>query len=174
VPLTDTPIAAVHDLPVETRAEVARLLQAALSDVLDAASQVKEAHWNVRGPGFLPLHELFDAVHLALAGHADLLAERIGNLGGVPVGSSRRVAAATALPEYPAGLAGGDDHVDWVVERLARLAADVRRAVDAAEHAGDTGSADLFTEVSRDLDQQRWLVASHRSPAVVAPGEVAR
>ena len=51
--------------------------------------------------------------------------------------------------------------MDWVVERLAHLAADVRHAVDAAERAGDTGSADLFTEVSRVLDLQLYFVESH-------------
>src|SRR5687768_13793886 len=81
-----------NDLPESTRSEVAKLLNARLADCVDLQTMCKQAHWNVRGPQFIALHKLFDNVYDAVVEYADLLAERVVQLGGVATGTARSVA----------------------------------------------------------------------------------
>ncbi|MEJ5346980.1 MAG: ferritin-like domain-containing protein, partial [Chloroflexus sp.] len=72
------------DIPVERRRSLITMLNQQLADTFDLMSQAKQAHWNVKGPQFLELHELFDELAARLNGFVDLLAERITALGGMP------------------------------------------------------------------------------------------
>jgi starvation-inducible DNA-binding protein len=123
--------------------------------------QAKQAHWNVKGPGFIELHELFDTVAAATSGHIDTIAERITALGGVAEGTIGVVAGRSKLEPYPLDIADGRAHVDAVAAALARFGKSARRAIDASAKAGDAGTSDLFTGVSRDVDKSLWLVEAH-------------
>lgn len=150
-----------NDLPAKARSGVARLLGDLLADAVDLQTQVKQAHWTVKGPTFLQLHELFDAVAGEVESWADLLAERIAQLGGTPVGTARHAAKSSRLPEYPLAAVRGSDHVRFVSDRLAAFAAAARTAIDAADDMGDAVTADICTEVCRGADKQLWFVESH-------------
>ena len=76
------------DLPAETRQSVIKLLNQQLADTFDLQSQVKQAHWNVKGPTFIALHELFDELAEELEEHIDGTAERATALGGVAMGTA--------------------------------------------------------------------------------------
>lgn len=151
-----------NSLSENVRKSVIDVLQARLFDSIDLASQMKQAHWAVRGPNFIALHGLFDTVHGNVNGHTDLLAERITALGGRVEGTARSAAANSSLSEYPLDAVAGDDHVAAVSTALARFGASIRADIDAAADAGDQGSADLFTEISRAVDQDLWLVEAHK------------
>ena len=99
------------DLPSEIRLYVISLLNRTLSCTVDLRSQVKQAGWNVRGSDFSPLQVLFATMASELEGYADLVAERIGILGGVAMGTSRTAAMQSTLPEYPASIVDGTAHV---------------------------------------------------------------
>jgi starvation-inducible DNA-binding protein len=154
-----------NDLPQKTRARIEKLLNERLADALDLAAQAKQAHWNVKGPDFIALHELFDRVHAAVGGHVDALAERITALGGTARGTVQTVARASTLKAYPEDITAGGEHVAALADRLAEFGARVRAAIDAADKLGDAGTADLFTGVSRDIDQQLWFVEAHQQAA---------
>src|SRR5437773_3476295 len=96
-----------NDIPEATRVQVVELLSARLADAIDLQTQLKQAHWNVKGPTFIALHELFDKIQAEVAGYADDLAERAVQLGGVALGTAREVAKRSSLAEYPHGAAGG-------------------------------------------------------------------
>ena len=149
------------DLPAKTRARVIALLNARLADAIDLQMQAKQAHWNVKGPQFIALHELFDGVAAAMAGHVDEMAERITALGGVAEGTVQVVAARSKLDPYPIEISEGRAHIDALAEALARCGKAVRKAIDEAAKAGDADTSDLFTGVSRELDKQLWLVEAH-------------
>lgn len=149
------------DLSEKTRAEVVRLLNDRLSDVLDLRLQAKQAHWNVRGPDFFQLHELFDKVAETADEHADLIAERVGQLAGVAEGTVQVVSKKSALPPYPLNVSAGRDHVEALSSALATFARSAREAIDEADRLGDKGTADLFTEVSRETDKNLWFVEAH-------------
>lgn len=150
-----------NDLPADVRSRMIALLNQQLADTFDLMSQTKQAHWNVKGPRFIALHEMFDDFAEGLEGYVDQIAERVTALGGYATGTLRMAAKASSLPEYPADVIADMDHVRALAERYAALAAGTRRAIDTAAEAGDQDTADLFTEVSRSLDKWLWFLEAH-------------
>ena len=71
-------------------------------------------------------------------------------------------ASASRLPEYPVQAVDGRAHIEALTERVASVARSTRAAIDVSAAAGDAGTADLFTEVSRGLDKQLWFLEAHR------------
>ena len=149
------------NLPAKTRKAVIDMLAPLLADTLEVQSQVKQAHWNVKGPQFLPLHELFEKVAGELSEHADDLAERIVQLGGTAEGSARLTAKKTKAPTYPLSITSGKDHVEAVGTSLAHLAALARKLIEDTDDADDEVTSDLVTSVARSLDKLLWLVETH-------------
>lgn len=154
-----------HDLPRDTRDRMISLLNRQLADTFDLYSQVKQAHWNVKGPNFQQLHELFDEVALGVLPFVDEIAERATALGGAARGTARMTAATSRLEELSAEAIDGPDAVEAVAKALAGAAATTRAAIDAAGEAGDEGTADLFTGISRELDKLLWFVEAHAQTA---------
>lgn len=150
-----------NNLPETVRPQLVALLNQLLADAVDLQTQTKAAHWNVKGPNFIALHELFDEVHASVAEYVDMLAERAVQLGGVAEGTVRIVARRSDLEDYPAGIADGERHVEALSTALAAFGAGIRRAIGEADGLGDAGTADLFTEVSRGVDKWLWFVEAH-------------
>jgi starvation-inducible DNA-binding protein len=149
------------DLDAEVREQVVSLLNQQLADTFDLYSQTKQAHWNVKGPQFFQLHELFDKLAAEVLDHVDTIAERSTTLGGTALGTARMAAAKSRLPEYSAETTGGRESVEALVVRYAELAATTRVAIDRADELGDADTADLFTGVSRGLDKSLWFLEAH-------------
>lgn len=150
-----------NDLPANARASIAAALNARLAGLIDLGLALKHAHWNVKGPHFIALHELFDEIRGTLEPHADDVAERITALGGTAEGTLRQVAAGTALAPFPAEETDGMVLVAELANRVAALGKSVRAGIAEAEEAGDAGSADLLTGLSRALDKALWLLEAH-------------
>ena len=150
-----------NDLPEKTRTQVIGLLQDRLAEAVDLVTHAKQAHWNVKGPSFIALHELFDEVYKHAGDHADLIAERIMQFGGIAEGTLRAVAKRSELPDYPLDLSSGKEHVEILSRSLAYFGENVRKAINQADELGDKGTADLFTEISRSLDKDLWFVEAH-------------
>jgi starvation-inducible DNA-binding protein len=150
-----------NDLPLKTRERAVALLNARLLDAIDLGLQTKQAHWTVKGPQFIALHELFDKVAEAAEDAVDLIAERSVQLGGVPIGTARAVAGGSTLPPYPLNAVDGREHVEALSTVLSKFGAIVRKAIDEAGKIGDMDTADLFTEVSREMDKYLWMVEAH-------------
>ena len=150
-----------NDLPETTRKKVADLLQALLADAIDLGLQAKQAHWNVKGPQFIALHELFDGVHTRVLVQVDDLAERIVQLGGTAGGTLQAAHARTRLPKYPVEAVSGRAHVEALSASLAVYGKAVRAAIDDATELGDADTADLFTGISRAADKDLWFVEAH-------------
>ena len=150
-----------NDLAANTRGAMISLLQARLADAIDLSTQTKQAHWNVKGPHFIGLHELFDQVHEHVDQAVDLVAERLVALGGVAEGTARAVAKRSGLDEYPLDIAAGTRPCRGAVQRIGGL----RQGRPQVDRRGERGrrqdTADLFTEVSRQADQDLWMVEAH-------------
>ncbi|MEX2174431.1 MAG: DNA starvation/stationary phase protection protein Dps [Pirellulaceae bacterium] len=149
------------DLPLATREKVCALLNQNLADTIDLSGQAKQAHWNVKGVNFIALHELFDKVHEVAEGAVDELAERITALGGTAEGTVQVVAKRSRLAPYPTNIVRWRDHVQKMSDALASVGKNVRAAIDESDKLGDKDTADLFTEISRDVDKQLWFVEAH-------------
>jgi starvation-inducible DNA-binding protein len=146
------------------RAQSIELLNRHLAAAIDLHAQVKLAHWNVRGPNFISIHELFNKVSIEVENFSDLIAERAGGLGGTAYGSVQIAADRSFLIPYPVGIADENRHVFAVSGALAAFGQSVREAINQSSTIGDADTADLFTQVSRGIDRQLWLVESHLAP----------
>ncbi len=149
------------DIDTESREQIVALLNQQLADTFDLYSQTKQAHWNVKGSDFFQLHELFDKLAGGLLEHVDTIAERATSLGGLAKGTARMSSASSRLEEYPANVVGSRESVETLVERYSALATTTRAAIDTADEHEDKSTADVFTEVSRDLDKSLWFLEAH-------------
>ncbi len=154
-----------NDISASNRLELNALLNQRLASAVDLQSQMKQAHWNVKGPSFIALHELFDKVDEAVEAYVDLIAERVVQLGGIAEGTVRVAAARSRLPEYPLAIADGLAHVEGVARALSTFGSEIRASIDEANELDDADTADLFTEVSRGIDKWLWFVEAHSQAA---------
>jgi starvation-inducible DNA-binding protein len=150
-----------NDLPPATRTRMVKLLNARLADAIDLGMQVKYAHWNVKGPNFIALHELFDKLAEAIEDQVDTLAERATALGGTAEGTLAQVARASSLKPYPQGTSEGAAHLKALSAVLADYGARVRAGIEEAGKAGDADTSDLFTGISREADKYLWFLEAH-------------
>ncbi|MCP5153161.1 MAG: DNA starvation/stationary phase protection protein Dps [Ectothiorhodospiraceae bacterium] len=151
-----------NDLSHNVRREMGDLLNARLADAVVLASHAKQAHWNVRGPGFTGLHALFDQVHAEVGTYVDDIAERAVALGVPAVGTVEAAAEASVIAPYPRDANGGEAHVDALAGSLATFARESRAAIETADRAGDAVTADLFTGVVKGADKLLWMVEAHQ------------
>ncbi|MDQ3374769.1 MAG: DNA starvation/stationary phase protection protein Dps, partial [Acidobacteriota bacterium] len=147
-----------NDLAKGKREKVVENLNARLADVIDLKTQAKQAHWNVKGHHFIGLHELFDQVATAAEAYTDLIAERITALGGTAMGTARVVAQKSTLSEYPLEIFEGTAHVDALSTAMSDFGKKVRQGIDETDELGDADTADLYTQISRELDKLLWFV----------------
>ena len=147
-----------NDLPESIRMKAVELLNARLADAIDLQTQIKQAHWNVKGPNFIALHELFDKINEDVEDYVDDIAERAVQLGGVAEGTARTAAKRSSLSEYPTNAVDGRAHVEALSSVLAAFGRSARKAIDDAD---DLDTADLFTEISRGIDKWLWFVEAH-------------
>ncbi len=149
------------DIPAERRAKVIKILNQHLADSFDLQSQVKQAHWNVKGSDFWQLHKLFDEVAERASEWVDELAERVTALGGYATGTVRMAAASSTLPEFPTDITDSMDYVRAVAKRLSAFTNSAREATDETDKLGDANTADLFTEISRCADKYLYFLEAH-------------
>src|SRR6266404_421296 len=150
-----------NDISENRRSELNALMNQRLADAVDLQLQMKQAHWNVKGPHFIGLHELFDQVDEAVESYVDLIAERIVQLGGIAEGTVRLAAARSRLEEYPLTISDGHAHVEAVSKALSTFGHEARNTIAQADELDDADTADIFTEISRGIDKWLWFVEAH-------------
>lgn len=148
-------------VPENNRQTLIALLNARLADSADLRSQVKWAHWNVKGLHFIQLHELFDSVATHLEEQTDTIAERITALGGVANGTVRESAAKSGLKEADLTASDGPSMLKFLVHNVAHHANALRQAVQESNDLDDAITADLFTQLTRELDKDLWFLEAH-------------
>lgn len=150
-----------NDVPSNAKKVSITILQGCLVDSVDLYNATRQAHWNVKGPHFGQLHELFDGFYRALQDSSDELAERLVQLGGTANGTTQVLASQTRLQPYPTDLYAGMDHVAALADRYAQVAKTLREGIDQTDEAGDADTADLLTEQSRATDKMLWMLEAH-------------
>jgi starvation-inducible DNA-binding protein len=166
-----------NDLAEATRVETIQLLNQALADATDLQSQAKFAHWNVKGFDFYQLHLLFDELAETLSEHVDVLAERATALGGQAIGTTRVAAETSRIPEPPLNAVREEAYLDWLATHVGQHASYLRAGIERAADLGDEDTADLLTELSREVDKHLYFLESHlqsqvetTAPAVAPSG----
>jgi starvation-inducible DNA-binding protein len=122
---------------------------------------VKWAHWNVKGMHFIQVHELFDSIAGHLEEQTDTLAERVTTLGGVANGTAREAAAKSGLKEADLEASDAESMLKFLVHNVAHHANALRTAVQESDDLGDAITADVFTQLTRELDKDLWFLEAH-------------
>ena len=150
-----------NDLPDNAKKASIDLLNARLAESIDLALITKQAHWNLKGPQFIAIHEMLDGFRDEIDEGTDTMAERVVQLGGTAIGTSQEVVKRSELKPYPTDIYAIHDHLVALIDRYSKVANTVRAAIDTADEAGDADTADIFTQVSRDLDKALWFLEAH-------------
>lgn len=148
-------------LKSNTKSAMVDLLNQQLASAIDLSLVTKQAHWNIKGPNFIAIHEMLDEFRDGLDGHTDTIAERVAQLDGIALGTAQGVAERTELKPYPTDIRNIPAHLNALTERYGAVSKSAREAIDKADEAGDADTADILTAYSRDVDKDLWFLRSH-------------
>ncbi|CTQ49800.1 DNA starvation/stationary phase protection protein Dps [Jannaschia donghaensis] len=151
----------VTGLDQQTQEQMCEVLNARLAVGIDLRLAVKQAHWNLRGRGFIGVHELLDEVSARLGEGTDMMAERVALMGGFARGTTQVVGDKTTLKPYPVELTAIEEHISELVSRFKDYGEMIRKGMEAADDAGDEDTADLLTEVSRMVEKDTWFIGAN-------------
>ncbi len=145
-------------LPESARKEIAESLNSRLADSLDLYSQIKVAHWNIKGPLFSSLHPLFDTFATTMIGYIDEIAERLITLGGLTRGTVRQSAGSSRLADYPAGTTRDLEHAGLLADRIESWLGGMRETRTRAEEREDTDTVDMLTLMITEFEKNGWFL----------------
>src|SRR5437588_9815889 len=131
----------------QQQAKLIELLNRRLADAIDLQLQSRQAYWNVKGPHFMALRELFDKVARGVEEYANQIAEHIVQLGGMAEGTAHAVAGRSSLDGYLLATVGGNGHIDALTATLAAFGKHARYASEQAIELKDADTAYIFTEI---------------------------
>jgi starvation-inducible DNA-binding protein len=90
-----------------------------------------------------------------------MVAERVTALGGTAMGTARIAASVSTLPEYDLDAVNGEQHLEALLARYGQYGSTIRANIDKTDELGDADTADLFTEISRQIDSDMWFIEAH-------------
>lgn len=148
-------------LPEKKRIEVTNMLNISLACVNDLYMQLKQAHWNIKGPQFIVLHKLLDEIAEEVEEQVDIIAERITSLGGTALGTLQAVAQNSSLRVYPLDIFAAEKHLEHLIHNIAILGELCRNHIEQTQELEDYGTNDLYITLSRLLDKKLWFLQAH-------------
>lgn len=150
-----------NDLKSNTKNVSIEIMNARLADAIDLALITKQAHWNLKGPQFIAIHEMLDSFREQIDIYSDMIAERAVQLGGAAFGTKEAVSEKSSLKAYPTDIFAIKDQLPALIERYATVANNTRKSIDDVDEAGDADAADILTNFSKALDKSLWFLEAH-------------
>jgi starvation-inducible DNA-binding protein len=143
-------------------------LQRTLTELQALQLQTKQAHWNVSGALFYPLHKLLQEHYEAISSFADDVAERLLAIGASADGRARTIVERSALGEFPGGFVDDAQVIAWFTVGYRQVALAVRVSIRASEEPDPTTS-NLLQEVEHGLAKFQWQMRAHLQPTPTDP-----
>ena len=142
----------------------ARALQATLVELQALQLQTKQAHWNVSGTLYWPLHQMLDAHYTSIAEMGDLVAERLVAVGTPADGRPQAIVDGADLPEIAEGFVDDAWCLQFFSQQYASVSSRLLERITDIED-GDPTSANMLQEVQQLIDKNQWQMRAHFQPA---------
>jgi len=143
------------------RCGVIELLNRNLADTYLLLIKTRKYHWDVVGPQFRSLHEMWQEQYEALAEHIDEIAERTRTLGGYPIGTAEGFLRYASLKEHPNDLPNAAEMVRRLMSDYELIIRNLRDHVNqCSENYNDEGTADFLTGLMEEFEETAWMLRS--------------
>lgn len=150
-----------NSIQEKTRIELVLTLNTTLASANDLYAQLKQAHWNIKGPNFIAVHKLLDEVAEGIEEEIDIIAERITSLGGTALGTIQATVHSTELRTYPTNIFTIPEHLEHLMHNIAILGELTRANITKTAELGDFVTNDMYITLSAILDKNLWLLEAH-------------
>lgn len=157
----------------EQRQGVIELLNKDVADVYLLLIKTKKYHWDVIGPQFRTLHELWEEQYTALTETVDSIAERVRQLGGFPVSTAMEFTRLASIQENPEVIPNATEMVARLIDDHELIIRNLREQVDqCGDQFHDQGTADFLTGLMEQHEEMAWMLRSFiEGEAVAADGK---
>ena len=157
-------------LSEEQRQGVIDLLNADLSDNYLLVIKTKKYHWDVIGPQFRTLHELWQEQYEAISMNIDAIAERVRQLGGYPIGTAKGFLENATIGEDAGNLPNAEEMVAQLVNDHEQIIRNLRDHIDqSGDKFHDEGTADFLTGLMEQHEEMAWMLRSFLEGQGVTP-----
>lgn len=140
--------------------QISLLLSRILADVHVLYLKTLCCHWNIEDPRFISLHEMLETHYEELQDEADLIAERIRQIGGRAPASLKEYQALMSIKELTHA-ASGDEMLRNLLTSHEHIIAELRNGIRKTNDLEDYATADVLTEVLRAFDKRAWMLRCH-------------
>lgn len=148
-------------LSEEQRSGVIELLNHDLADAYLLLIKTKKYHWDVTGPQFRSLHQLWEEHYEALTQNIDAVAERVRALGGYPIGTAEGFIKYATIKEHIGDLPLATDMVARLVDDHEQIIRNLREHINQCdEQFKDQGTADFLTGLMEQHEEMAWMLRS--------------
>ncbi|WP_294355368.1 DNA starvation/stationary phase protection protein [uncultured Sphingomonas sp.] len=138
-------------------------LQQTLTELQQLQLQTKQAHWNVSGTLYYPLHELLQEHYEGVSKYADEVAERLLAVGASADGRANTIVRTSRVPEYPGGFTDDAQVIGWFARYYKVVSDEVGQGIKSTED-GDSTTSNLLQEVQHAIDKYQWQMRAMIQP----------
>jgi starvation-inducible DNA-binding protein len=146
-------------ISTKDRAAIAKGLSRLLADTYVVYLKTHNFHWNVEGPMFQTLHQMFMEQYTETWNAIDLVAERIRSLGHYAPGTYREYLELARVKETP-GQPKAEQMVKLLIEGQEAVVKTAREVLPLAEKADDQPTLDLLTQRMQVHEKNAWMLRS--------------
>lgn len=143
-------------------------LQQTLTELQQLQLQTKQAHWNVSGTLFYPMHELLQDHYEGVSKYADEVAERLLAIGASADGRANTIVRTSRIPEYAGGFTDDAQAIGWFARYYKVTSDEIGQGIKATEDKDPTTS-NLLQEVQHAIDKYQWQMRAMIQPTPSDP-----
>lgn len=132
-----------------------------LADLTVLNIKIHNIHWNLKGDDFYTIHKLMDEFYDDINDKIDAVAERLIVIGGRPLGSLKRIMATTNIKELEDEDIRSKEAFNHLITDFNQLLQHSNRLIQLSDEENDYGTADEFTEYSKNFGKILWMLNSY-------------